>query len=380
MPVIAYAYRPEDMYVNSEDYFSYTIPVLILLSLGLKSMNKHNRDHNKYIENIKKTLEDHSHITYVLFVIGIVAVIIQFFVPVSLKQITNLFANCLYTSLLYNHYSGNNKRHLISTIIFLVMLVQTVREGMFGHFFSWGVVWLPYLLIGKKWCQNFSLKFIIAVSIFTLLPVIQGVKFQYRKATWVGVNIERQGDSALLYDLFINRLGNYEELLDLDILYSSFNRLNQGGILAKAMNYVPFQEPYANGEILLSFIYPFIPRLVWDEKPVTGGFQNMKRFTGIENESNNSSNISPVGEAYVNFGPIGGIVFMWMYGLFFGFIFKKLFEITLKKPSLFLWIPSLFIAGILSETDILSVWGTCATGIVFLGVLYFISKRLNITI
>lgn len=106
----------------------------------------------------------------------------------------------------------------------------------------------------------------------------------------------------------------------------------------------------------------------------------MRRFANIENSANNSSNISPVGEGYVNFGKFGGIVFIFFYALLFNYIYQLILKLSVRRPSLILWIPSLFIATLSIETDVLTIWGTFVNGSIFLILFIHLLKRLNIAI
>ena len=182
-------------------------------------------------------------------------------------------------------------------------------------------------------------------------------------------------------NLFIKNITNFEDQLNAEILLSVFSRLNEGYYVANVMAYVPHYEPYAGGELMLHFFYPFIPRVIWTDKPMTGGFSNMKRFTNIVNTENTSTNISPVGEAYVNFGIAGGIIFMLIFGLIFSFIFQYVIKLSAKRQTIILWLPNLFVGLIIgSETDVLTIWGTFVTAAIFLLVFIQVFKRINVTV
>ena len=144
------------------------------------------------------------------------------------------------------------------------------------------------------------------------------------------------------------------------------------------MAYVPRYEPFANGAILAHFIYPFIPRLIWSGKPITGGDANMYRFTPFIPNGISSSNISPFGEAYANFGSSGGIIFIFVFGFIFNICFSSIIKIAEKKPSILLWLPCLFTGCLTFETDVLSTWGSLATMSTFLLFFWAITKRMNI--
>ena len=147
-------------------------------------------------------------------------------------------------------------------------------------------------------------------------------------------------------------------------------------MVGSAMAKVPMHEDFARGEVLLSLLYPVVPRLLWPGKPQTGGYENIRRFTSLRQFKNTSINLSPVGEGYVNFG-YGGIVFLCLYGLLLGGIFRVVLHLADQVPSVVLWLPVLFIGCLTMETDLLSTWGSLLNNAIFIGLLFWAVKRLG---
>ncbi len=378
MPVVTYVYHHEQMPLDSETYLSFTVPAIIAVNLGFSVRFYKLAPHNVYIDRVKQHLLDKEAVVLTLFGIGVIATLLNNLVPISIRHIVNLFSTTLYISVLYGLYTRGKYKMIVFAITVFIMLSQTISEGMFGHLFIWTILWLSYYAIELKWANTLRFKALLIVLGIFLLVVVQAVKFQYRMATWGEKLGERRGDTELMTNLLIDKVSDLDNLVDSEVMFSAFNRLNQGTIVANTMNHVPQSEPYADGEILKHFFYPFIPRLIWSEKPITGGYENMKRFANIENRGNQSSNISPIGEGYVNFGVTGGIVFMFFYALLFNYLYQLFFKLSVNRPSLFLWIPSTFFATLGIETDVLSIWGRFITGSIFLIFIFQAFRRLNI--
>ena len=384
MPVLTFFISPGMMVLDSDEYLSYNLPAVLFLYLGLEVSIYKLPEHELLLENVKKNLNGKSNISVILFFVGFLGTILSLFAPLSMKRIVDMFATSLYISVLYSYYSNGRYKYLILSLTLLLMVVQTIREGMFNHFFYWGLLWISFITVGKKFYDTVIFKMsIVLIGIF-FIAFIQSIKFEYRQATW-GDNLgERRADPKLMQDLVIDRLTNLDKIMninesDLSISLMSFSRLNEGHLVAQAMWYVPRFEPYADGELLLHFFYPFVPRLFWPDKPKTGGYDNMKRYTNVVNSVNTSTNISPVGEAYVNFGSFGGVIFMFLYGVLFSFFFRYIVKLSEDRPTLILWIPSLFVGLIIgSETDVLTTWGTFVTASIFLIVFLQILRRFNI--
>lgn len=106
--------------------------------------------------------------------------------------------------------------------------------------------------------------------------------------------------------------------LNKDVLLSNFNTLNfdaYANFLATIESVSDFG--YSFGEQLSGAIFFFIPRSIWDTKPVTSG-----QFVGnylIEEHGFWFNNISNpfVSEAYLNFGIFGVILFAFIFAYFF---------------------------------------------------------------
>ena len=380
MPMITYIFHPEKMPLDSNTYLSYTVPAIVVFTLGFYVTFYKLDAHDMYLHRVREYLQEKQSIAFILFFIGLTGVFISYFMPIAFKNIANLFANCLYIAVLYGVYIKGKYKYFFFGITLTLMLIQTVQQGMFGQLFIWSLLWMSFLLVGVKWADTFRFKFTLMLCGILAIPVMQAVKFQYRTETWGNTTDERRGDAELMQVLILNHLRDYTSLLDPDILFGSFGRLNQGYLVATTMVHVPHYEPYADGEIISHFFYPFVPRLLWADKPITGGYDNMRRFANIENSANNSSNISPVGEGYVNFGKFGGIVFIFFYALLFNYIYQLILKLSVRRPSLILWIPSLFIATLSIETDVLTIWGTFVNGSIFLILFIHLLKRLNIAI
>jgi hypothetical protein len=183
-----------------------------------------------------------------------------------------------------------------------------------------------------------------------------------------------------MLSLIGDRLNNLDKLFNVAALYESMTRFNQGRTLGSAMGYVPVSEPYANGEILLALTYPFIPRILWSNKPMTGGLDNIRRFTNMPIYEKNSINITPFGEAYVNFGIYGGIIYMFFFGLIFNWCFNSVLKYAEQIPSLILWLPGLFIRSLTFETDLYTTWGSFVQASLFAWIFYGIAKLFKVAI
>ena len=93
---------------------------------------------------------------------------------------------------------------------------------------------------------------------------------------------------------------------------------------------VPEKQNYLYGQSYLSIFYAPIPRSMWHNKPIV----RIGRFVGVTLfERNTLSGVPPglIGESYLNFGWVGIIIIMYVFGIFCRYIYTRL--ILNRDPS-----------------------------------------------
>ena len=88
---------------------------------------------------------------------------------------------------------------------------------------------------------------------------------------------------------------------------------------------------------------------------MAGGQANMENYAGITLNENTSMDISQVGEAYADYGVSGGIIMMFILGLFSNLVITFVEKKCLKYPELVLWLPLLYLQVIKAETSLVTV-------------------------
>jgi hypothetical protein len=117
-----------------------------------------------------------------------------------------------------------------------------------------------------------------------------------------------------------------------------------------------------------------VPRFLWPDKPEAGGKANLKRFWGF-NLVGFSTNIGTLGEAYANFDRIGGIVYLFFYGLIFNLGLSLILKRSERRPTLILWLPFLFFTAIAVETDLLTTMGALVKSAIFAWIVFAFFNR-----
>ena len=373
MPVIFYhQYTHENplarlwvkyMPVSSDDYFSFMVPAVISLALGLRvplSKSIAKKDPQIYMEDMKRRLQIKAPVGLALIAVGAVSGLLDIYAPSNLKAFFYLMANLTYVGVFYVIYSpGKHKRIVVPSVI-LLMIGQSLATGMFGELIFLTACALVLILLGKK--IAFGRKLLISIIGIFLIVLIQSVKVEYRQKSWT------QGtgaDPVYFGELIVDRVTDPATMIEPNILFFTAVRINQGWLVANTMKKVPEKFDFAYGEtIWQSVAASIVPRFLWPEKPNAGGKANLKRFWGF-NLVGFSMNIGPFGEAYANFDKLGGIIYMFFYGLFFNFMLTRILIFSGKRPTIVLWLPFLFYYSISVETDLLTTMSSLLKGLFF---------------
>lgn len=353
------------MTIPSETYFAFALPGTIMLIIGLTfPINWFPLpSHRTLVTRAQEYLKQRSHIGVVMSLIGMSIFFWVPYTPTIIRGALSFFSFLLYVGLFYVLFSPKTRyKNFVLLIVLSVMLANAAMTGMYGEIVFWGIL---YLIM---YFMQYPASLIKKVTMFVLgafiILLIQSIKADYRDATW-GKNYARGSDFILFGELIWDRLNNTSKLINPEALFAISVRSNQGFIIAQSLNYVPKRTPFANGEtIATSVAAAFIPRLLWPDKPQTGGKANVQRFLGSK-DVEYSFNLSPLGEGYVNFGKIGGIIFMFFYGLLFNWAFRYCLYLGNKYPSIIAWIPLLFVGSIGVETDLLTTLGSLIKAAMF---------------
>jgi hypothetical protein len=375
LPALFYHFAPYLMPTDSNTYFQYTLPATIAMVLGFRiNVLKLRENDHTYFDNVKIYLRINKNTAIYLIITGFIAFVLQRYVPPIFNQYFVILSFCFFTGIIYLWYSPYSYKIKLSALLisFFLISIFGVLAGMFGEIAYWIIWWFIMLTVGNRVKLSLVKKLLFILVGLYLFVLLQAIKGEYRAMTWSNDRKNDSGSTTVFTEIAKDRFLNSNELINKDLLLlGSFTRLNQGNLLGEAIDYVPKRQPFVNGEIFKAFILPVIPRILWKNKPILGHAEYIDRFTKLVNTDRSSINISPLGEAYVNFG-YGGILFMFFYGVFFKLIYQSFLYYSRKIPSLFLWLPCLFLSLITCMegcflTNYSGVWNSLiGIGLIFL--------------
>jgi hypothetical protein len=368
---IFYKYMP----IASDDYFSFVLPGTIAMAIGMKLRLRRleiNTNAREYHEKLKQFFKGKDKIRtgFILIGISLASGILYRVLPGSLLRIVYLLEHLSYVGVFYIFFSEHKRKNLILLGVLSLMVINAMATAMFGELIY--LMALFYILIAIYLKQPpFFTKLAVCVGGIFLIFLIQNVKSAYRLKAWT-----EGGNSAYFGQLVVDNISNPSQMFEKKKLFFTAVRLNQGWLIAVTMDRVPRRYEFAYGEtIWTSIAAAFVPRIIWPDKPESGGKYNLKRFWGY-NLVGYSMNIGPIGEAYANFDRTGGIIFMFLYGLTFNFMLTSLLKWSERRLSILCWIPVLFFYAVVVETDVLTTVSSVVTTMMFMVIFIWIFKKL----
>ncbi len=347
------------MPINSDQYFPYALPAItcFCIAVTLASFKKNPADEgtavNDAIDRMRTQLSSNRNKGFEIMVVGVLVSLLARFLPVSFNYFATLFFFGSFAGLLYIYFSPTFRNKKIVMLLFLAFILwNALQTGMFTIVAYMGITIFSFFQLGKK-TMMFKKVILLLVTVAFFI-VLQNVKIIYRKQTW---NKSYEGSKVELFsNLFVENVQKGNALFGGDAFFPVYSRTNQGFNVALVMKRIPVIQQYDYGDRLVTvFVSAFIPRFLWADKPEAGGKFNMKYYAGW-NIRGWSTNVGPLGEAYGSFGVTGGIIYMFLLGLFLRWVYLRIFYLAGKTPLLVCWLPVLFyLITSSAETDTLQI-------------------------
>ncbi len=352
------------MSVPAEQYFRYAIPatalyVAVMLFAGASVRQK----------NLLQQIDRRKFFTIgvLLNIVAIIAALAAARVSGSLAFLMHLLSQLRYVGAIYFLLSRSQVRLVFAALSCVQLLTSSLGAGMFHDMILWLAILFCYWFAQKKRTALFKAVVLTAttVSLFS----IQVVKQEYREQL-------RQGAQPNLFSLVLDYVTPGGRAWETSVLSLAITRLNQGWIISAVMHHVPEHEPFARGETVKDAVLgSMVPRFLWADKATAGGRESFRRFTGLRILDSTSMAISPLGEAYANFGEFSGTIFMVVFGGCFAVFYRLTLRYCLKYPTFLFWIPLIFYQAVKAETELLVIMNQLVKGSVVAFGCHFLVER-----
>jgi len=266
-------------------------------------------------------------------------------------------------------------------------VLLAVHGGMFHGLLLWSVaVFVLYLYKARP--RRGVLVGCLAVAIL-LLPPLEQAKFYIRAKIWTGNEQESgllsaatvQNAAEWMSELGTGLIKSARGQWDPDFLSYIMTRYNQGWIVNRVMETVPVTEPYAKGETLIAdFKACVLPRILFPDKLVAGGHENMARYANYQLADDTSMNLGYAGEMYANFGYWGGIAGCFGYALLLGLAFRWVSGRAAVSPLWWVFVPYVGLVALKAEEGIGDVWNWLAKAAFISAGIYFVFPAIRATL
>jgi hypothetical protein len=354
------------MYVDEAQYFSFALPGTAAYLLGLLAFGYSIRQ-----KEIVRSMDRRGYfeLGIALNVAAVAAGVVGGRAPGGLAFAFHLLSQIGYVGTIYLLFSKSPFRWPLILLSLLQLVRGSAESAMFHDMILWVALMFCYWYGTKSHSTTGKLALLSAVGLG--LFSIQAVKEDYRAKVWHGQDASFTGH---IIDFWT---GN-EPVSGDEVLSNVIARLNQGWIISAVMNTVPKSVDYANGETIVDAFYgAFVPRFLAPDKAKAGGQVNFRRFTGLDIADSTSMAISPLGEAYANFGPQGGVALIFGFGMIFSLLYSFCLRYIVKHPAFLFWIPLIFYQAIKAETEFATVLNQLSKGaVVAFGLYWLITKHL----
>lgn len=358
------------MQILESQYFSYVIPAVLAFVLGLH-LYAGKLEGEIVNENvITKFVEINSNLPYILIGIGFLSSFIAELFSSDLAFLFYLIAATKFIGAFMIIMGSRKLKPVPLIIVYGSIILSSLVQGMFHDLLTW-IIFLA-TVFAIKYKPNIKIKLILSVVFIFLALAIQQLKGNYREATWtrgeeIGlVSINTAYDESQENNSFFS----YKSLATSNV------RFNQGFIITNIMKTVPAKEPFSNGaELSLILEAAFLPRIIAPNKLTAGNQSLFKKYSGMPLSRNTSMGLSSVGDAYINFGIIGGCFFMFLLGLFYSEVLKIFSKASKQFPVILLFTPLVFYYPIRPDCELQTLLGHLVKSCFLIFVIFFIWKK-----
>lgn len=284
-------------------------------------------------------------------------------VPESLRFVTFLGSELRYVGALYCYFSRHKQRRWVLFLVMGMTLVTALASAMFHQLLIWGAVLMSVVLAREFSKLRFSQRGVLLLAAFVIMVVLDSYKGSYREA------LRKSEDGSVI--TAIRTVASTESLEWDRIKEVGRVRLNQGWIISNVLGFIPSEQPFLGGESFwAAYLDALVPRFIREKRVAGGGRENFRRMTGLQISDNTSMGVGTLGEAYANFGPDGGIVAMFGFGIVFGGTYYLLCTRSKENVLILLWLPLIYSQTIKSETELAVVLNHLVKAIMFVGIAY----------
>lgn len=362
----------KEMPITQADYFTYAVPAFCFLFAGIFLFNK---------DFDMSSLQTRVN-SYVATRTGIILLVVSYSFDVlyaigapAVGSIQSFSTYLKYLGAFCFLFSNAKFRYPLIALIYLQLLIKALTGGVFIDFFIWSIYLFFFASIRLD--LSFKTRFIIMIMAIPVLIVIQGIKEEYRAATWSG---KRETGFDTFVDLAAESNAKYgdKSFLEKPGVIRTIGRLSEGWHLSKTIKWVPRNQPFVNGEEMAGDISSSIlPRILFSDKKVTHTHEKFFKYTGYKLHGSTSMTIGVLADFYVNFGRTGSFIMLFVFGAIVALMLRYFIKrYVIPDPINAIWIPYMLSYFVRADNDFYMGFNCLVKGFLFFLIINFIRKRI----
>ncbi len=328
-----YQYQNYIMRIPEADYFGYAIPAVILFILGLHVTAGKLKGEIINEQEIRKFIDNSGQLPYIFIGVGFLSGYISGSFGSELAFVFVLLGGFKYIGLFMLLLGSRQLKLWLMVLVFSSIIASSLSGAMFHDLLTWLIMLGAVLAI--KFKPNVTVKAAATTGFILMAVIIQQLKGDYRQT------LRTQAGNIDVFEKTYDE--NSGSAFSYRRLASSNVRINQGFIVTNIMNTVPEVVPYQNGKELMQILEAaFLPRIIAPHKLNAGDRTIFMKYSRIPLAPGTSMALGAMGDGYINFGILGGCIFMFFLGLLFSEVLNGFYKFSKAYPFLLLFTPLVF--------------------------------------
>ncbi len=361
------------MPIKQEQYFTYALPACLFLFAGVFLFNR-----DVSITSLVRRIDSRLALRmgYLLLIISYTIDFIAFVgITPSLTSIFSFTTYLKYLAAFCFLFTASKLNYAWIVVIYMQLAFSVLQGGVFIDFFVWSTY--LFFLASVKFNFSFWLRASFILIAAPILILIQGVKKEYRTATWIN---QKEASLTLLTELAIEKNKKNADLpfSQSDGVISTVGRLSQGWHLGLTLKRVPKVVPLSDGQELLSDVTSsLLPRVLFPEKKTVGSQEKFYKYTGHKLSETTAMTIGVVGDFYINFGRWGSYLALFIFGAVVAkLLYYFITRYVLPDPINIIWVPFILSYLIRANNDFYMVFNCLFKGFLIFLFVNYLRKQL----
>lgn len=247
-------------------------------------------------------------------------------------------------------YAFKTRKHLL--LVFIIVLAEVVLS-LFSFFSSFKDIIITVIIIvtlfpNRLTARETAIAIALSCGFFYSIFIWQSVKGDYRKFLNAGErtqNVVVSQEEALkkLQDLSENT-GNVNKK---DVIYQTIDRISYIEFFSQATENVPKKIAYENGNLWKeNVLHVLQPRILFPNKEAIDDSKMVNKYASRKvagAKQGASFSLGYMAESYIDFGPYGMFLPIFLVGWLLGFIYKLIIQQSINYLWGFTMVSSLWI-------------------------------------